>query len=240
MEYKLSDSQINQFQKLVVLDNLYNGHYSPSLILTGNDELLEDILSEMLGDGLLELEASGYKISKKGREEIEKLNKKLCSYRDVYKIYSAIDTGRGEIGYEKYYDFETDDAFIQYINQERFEDLRIAVSILKGINPFEMVFLEMIDDGRFDSQSFSNWQTEMFTKDIWNEMKDIVNSAIKPDDLGEEDYSGEEVLELIIDQATQVSLKLLQLDEQLSEQEYEECVVSIEEHFDPYYKENYF
>ena len=240
MEYKLSTEQINKFQKLVVLDNIYSGSFTPSLILTGNDELLEDILSEMVGDGLLSLKASGYKINSKGKKEINNLFDKLCSYRDVYKIYSAIDTGAGEIAYESYYEFDTDEAFIEYINQDRFEDLRVAVSILKGIDPFEMVFLEMMDDGRFDSNQYSNWQIELFTKDVWDELENIVNSAIKPNDLNEEKHSGEEVLEIIIDKATQVAINLLEQYDDLDIDEFEECVITVEEHFDPYYKENYF
>lgn len=237
--YQLSEDQKNIFTKLVILDNMNAGYFKPSLILTNNDELLEDVLSEMLADGYLKIEASGYYITSKGKEELRVLETKLDTYRGFYKIFSAIDTGKGEIAYGAYYDFSDDDAFIEYINQERFEDLRIAVAILKGINPFEMVFLEMLDDGRFEANEYNNWQLELFTGDIWEEMEDIVNTALKAADLAEEDYSGEEILEIIIDRATTTRIQLLD-QEDILEEDKELYVEQIEYHFDPYYKEVWF
>ena len=238
--YQLSEDQKNIFTKLVILDNMNAGYFKPSLILTNNDELLEDVLSEMLADGYLKIEASGYYITSKGQQELQNFWNKLYRYRDVYKIYSAVDTGTGEIGYESYYDFSDDQSFINYISDERFEDLRIAVAVFKGINPFEMVFLEKFEEGCFDASEHNNWQLELFSEDIWSEMKDVVNSAIKPDDLSETDYTGDEVMELIINKATIISVQLIEQDSEIDEEDREDVIEEIECHFDPYYKEVWF
>lgn len=249
--YKLEEKLMKKYQSLVILNNIINNNCNFSLILSGNDELLEDHLGILLSDNLLKLKASGYFPTEKGRQEIEQLSQKLYRYREFYSLFSAVDLGEGSFGYANYYDYDSDEEFIEYINEERFEDLRIAVAIFKKINPFEITFLELIDEDRFNPAHFENWQLDLFTDDIWRDMEEIVQSAIKPSDLYEEDHTGDEVMEIIINNGVEVSKQLLQIEKESEESECidsneqkeddytDTVIVEIEYHYDPYYVESY-
>ena len=100
--------------------------------------------------------------------------------------------------------------------------------------------LEKFEEGCFDASEHNNWQLELFGEDIWSEMKNIVNSAIKPDDLSERDYTGDEVMELIINKATIISVQLVEQDSEIDEEDRATIIEEIECHFDPYYKEVWF
>ena len=106
-----------------------------SVLLSGNNALLESILIEMLSLKLVKIENNQYKVDVKGQEFIDNFFVKYKEFLKLYDIFCAVDLTAGEFAFKKFYDFDTDEQWKVYLNQERFEDVRIAVCEFKKIDP---------------------------------------------------------------------------------------------------------
>jgi hypothetical protein len=115
--------------------------------------------------------------------------------------------------------------------------VRIAVALFKKLNPHEIVFMSFINENRFDTNS-TGWQVELLSDNIWNEIDDIVKTAITPEQLGTED-----VILDIIEQGSKIMIDLLKTESEKAktaivagddEEEVEEYV-TYETYYDPYY-----
>jgi len=268
-KYTITKEQKNYFASTLLLENMTNFDMSYPVLLEGDDTLLEAIFLEMLGKKWVEIIETHYSVTEKGREVVKNYLSKLSELRSAYKVFSCVDTGEGEFAYSNYFDFETDEQFTLHANEDRFEDLRVAVCEFKGINPLEMIFLELVDENRFDTE-VQGWQADLTTGLIWNEMMEIANSNIHLDDLAEytdEDEtevlnSGKDVMEIIIKEGTEVILELVknqeEADKEVAEDESDEddgdeevstTVIYVEEpvfdydyyeaYYDPYYVSPY-
>ncbi len=248
--YKISQEQKLYFASVLLLENMGNLGQIYSLLLDGDDEMLEDTFIHMVSKTWVIPGDKNYEITDKGIEVLRNYLNKLEEFRSVYKVFSAVDLTEGQFAYEQYYDFETDNQFSLLINEERFEDLRVAVCELKGQDPMEMVFLEFVDTGRFDVES-NTWQADLTTGLIWDEITEIVNSHIKVSDLGDdkEEITGEDMLSVIITEGVKlmIELKKQEAEEDEEDEEFEDGVETItveepvfeveyyESYYDPFY-----
>jgi hypothetical protein len=166
--------------------------------------------------------------------------KRYTEYLKVYDIYSYVDLEKGEFAFARYFDFDTDDEWADFTNDERFDDLRIAVALFKKIDPAEIVFMSYINENRFDT-GVNGWQMDLVSDDSWAEIEDICKTAIKPEEVGED---------AMVDMIGQGSDLMMKLLEQEKEQEqnngnsggdYEETIVEEEtiEYYEPYYDPYY-
>src|ERR1041385_2713770 len=145
---------------------------------------------------------------------------------------------KGEFAFASYFDFDSDDAWADFTNDERFDDLRIAVAMFKKVDPAEIVFMSFINENRFDTTS-AGWQMDLVSDNSWKEIEDICNTAIKPDEVGED---------AMLDMISQGSELMIKLLEEEKEQEQnnntgdgtetiveEETVEYYQPYYDPYY-----
>lgn len=208
-DYKITKDQRMYYSSVLLLENICNfGHRYP-ILLDDNQKILEPILVHMVSKGWVTGETDGYLPTEAGKEVLKNYLGRLHEFRSFYKIYSAVDTGEGEFGYSKYFDFETDEAFIQHIHQERFEDLRVAVCEFKKINPLDVIFMEMVDNGKFNCDEIG-WEAELATGLIWDDMVEIANTNVHVEDLAEENHTGEEVMTIILEEGANILKGLLE------------------------------
>jgi hypothetical protein len=128
----------------------------------------------------------------------------------MFDIFCAVDLEAGEFAFERKNDESfSDEDWFEYLSQERFSDVRVAVSAFKGIDPNEIVFMSFLTEGRFetvdiDGNTIARWQYNLTNENdgIWNEIEDITNSAIDVDYLRENG-----VLEDVIKQGTQIAMQ---------------------------------
>ena len=215
-KYSITKEQKLYFGSVLLLENIANLGFSYNVLLEGDDTLLEPILIYMVSKNWVSIEDTKYRITDEGRKVLENYLGKLVEFRSAYKVYSAVDLGEGEFAYSKYFEFETDEQFLNYLSSEEFEDLRVALCELKGINPLEVIFMDMVDEGRFDCEE-SGWQADLSTGLIWNEMVEIANSNLHLADLAEGEFTGEEVMGLIVEEGSKVMLTLLKEQSELDQ-----------------------
>lgn len=171
------------YTAIVLLDEMLNGSHQFNAFDNGADKVLEPIFSELRAKGYIQSIGSIYEVTDKGTEVYDTFMKRYTEYLKVYDVFSYVDLQNGEFAFARYYDFETDEAWDDFTNDDRFDDLRIAVAIFKKLDPAEIVFMSFINENRFDTTS-NGWQMDLMSDNPWLDIDDIVNSAIKPGDVG--------------------------------------------------------
>ncbi|MBF0276705.1 MAG: hypothetical protein HQM13_02885 [SAR324 cluster bacterium] len=228
----MSQEKKQQFAGLLLLDQIATEKEKiHSSFMEKNDQLLEEYLNILEKRELLEVAEDLYfKITEKGRKIYQQLLNQQISYDTHFDIYAYVDLEEGTFA-----DKEAD-----FLEDERWDDLRVAVARFKGIDPFRMVFLGMMSNEIFFENS--DWKFDLAAGSLFEEMEAIVNDQIREEDLSYEDeegfVSGHDVLDDIIAQGSKINqeryLKRQEQEraesQQAEEQERGETVTIIEEH----------
>ena len=124
---------------------------------------------------------------------------------------SLIELARYDEALENFKIVLNEDEFDDFLNSERWEDLRFAVmeymndeKLLKWnlYNPAKIIFLSFLNEQRFDFTK-PGWQSGILSGRIWDDILDICNSMLQWQDLGNED-----VIKGIIKQGKQLTKEL--------------------------------
>ncbi|KAA3615685.1 MAG: hypothetical protein D8M58_15945 [Calditrichaeota bacterium] len=212
-KYTISDEQKKEFAGIYLLEYMINTPYSPPIFLQGNDQDLETVLEWLMANGLIEIKSDeNYIPTQKGRDHLKKFMARYSEYLTMFDIFCAVDLEKGEFAFESWEDYETDEEFHKFLEDERWDDLRVAVAEYKGMNAVEIVFMNFINEHRFGRDA-SGWQFDLLLGSVWDEILVICEESIQWQELGFEDEQGtvpaESVVEDIITQGTEIMLDLL-------------------------------
>jgi hypothetical protein len=111
------------------------------------------------------------------------------------------------------------------------------------MDPAEIVFMSFINEKRIDTEA-TGWQMDLSSDALWQEIEDICENALKPDQLGTPD-----VIEDIVRKGTALMIDLLKEEHKMRKEEEEEQRASGElqngntvveeyetvEYYEPYY-----
>lgn len=216
-----------------------------SVVLTGDDTVLEEVFVEMLSIDFVKVERNFYKISAKGQEFMDNFFKKYEEFLKFYDIFCAVDLANGTFAFSEFYSFDTDEEWEVYLNKPNWDDVRVAVCEFKKIDPVEVVFLSFLNEGRFTTD---NWQFDLVSDLIWDEILEICNTAIPMSELTENDVilnivtQGSTIMMDILKEENKRKLQEIKENEE-AEEDYDEEVTYVEEEivyyesyvYDPYY-----
>ena len=234
----ITDDNKKTFKAIILLDEMINGSHQFRTVDNGDDSVLESLFIDLLSKGYVQTSGANYQVTAKGQDVYNTFMKRYTEYLKVYDIFSYVDLEKGEFAFARYFDFESDDAWADFTNNERFDDLRIAVAIFKKIDPAEIVFMSFINENRFDTSS-PGWQMDLVSDNSWKEIEEICKTAIKPEEVGED-----AMLDMI-GQGSELMIKLLQ--EEIEQEKNnnnnsdsdtiveEETVEYYQPYYDPYY-----
>lgn len=237
----VSDIDKKNFTSIILLDEILNKNRTFNTIANPDDKILEPLFIELMAKGYLSVNGNKYSVTTKGEDAFDNFMKRYDEFLKMYDIFSFVDLEKGEFAFSRYFDFTTDEEWNQFKQSNRFDDVRIAVAIFKKINPAEIVFMSFINEGRFDTQS-TGWQMDIVSNAIWQEIEHICETAIKPEDLGDD------VIKDILTQGNTLLIDILkeeaaraQEENQNNNNNYQEETV-IEEtttYYEPYYNPFY-
>lgn len=250
-KYQVLESDKFKYISLVLLNEIINFQHYFNVRSTGEEIFIERYLRFMYDKGVLAIEKGKYIPTEAGRGELVNLYAKYNEFLKLYDIFCAVDLERGEFAFS--YDNEeiSDADYDALLKEERFSDIRVAVAEFKGINPMEMVFLSFLNEGRFDV-GVGRWEYALTGDAVWNEIEDILNSAITVEYLTEDN-----VLENVIREGSAIALELIKNSEAYEDEddeevyeddevvEYMEFVEIVEmpyyeyEYYEPYYDPYY-
>jgi len=226
------------FKAIILLNEIVNGTHKFHTVANGDDSVLEPLFIQLMSKGYVQTLGSDYEVTAKGQEVFDTFMKRYTEYLKVYDIFSYVDLESGEFAFARYFDFTTDEAWADFTNNERFDDLRIAVALFKKIDPAEIVFMSFINENRFDTTA-TGWQMDLISDNNWNEIEEICNTAIKPEEVGED------AMVDMIGQGSELMIKLLEQEQQQNQQNNqgnnngdvieEETVEYYQPYYDPYY-----
>lgn len=225
------------YRAIIILDEMLNGNHQFKTVATGDDRALEPLFTDLAANGYITANSINYQVTNKGQDVYDVFMKRYTEFLKVYDVFSYVDLEKGEFAFASYYDFDTDEDWINYCDNDRFEDLRIAVAIFKKINPVEIVFMSFINEERFDTAS-AGWQNELMSDNIWDEIEGICETAIKPEELGDDAMAD------MIAQGADLMIKLMEEEQNRNSGNggynggYQEEVVIVEEtipYYQPYY-----
>jgi len=179
----LSDEDIRRFNYRTILYKMDQQGYTIPLIAqdpNAGQSFLSDILTEMSGEDYLVIGKERYEISKKGRAELETMAEQYHSLVQHFDIFAHVDIDNS--GFLEPGDNPKEQIHIDGQSFDRFIDLRVAVMRFKGISPFDMVFLNLLREGRIGAND--NWEFDLaLGKELYSEVEQIVNSAYTVKDL---------------------------------------------------------
>lgn len=231
--YKLDAIKKDQFVGILLLNYIINEKGSLPILMQDDFKYLDKVTTEMVAKGYLQVSGAYFVPTAKGKEVLGVFMHRYLEYLKVYDVFCSVDTATGEFAYDKYYDFETDDEWKKFVNESRFEDVRIAVAEYKTIknkdakiDPMEIVFMSFINEQRFDLHK-KGWQFDTYSGLAWGEIEKICNAALSVSQLNED---APEVMENIVKAGAEVAIKLMKIEDEKRTKEEEEAKRASELH----------
>jgi hypothetical protein len=234
----LTEDNKKTYKAIILLNELTNGTHKFQTVANGDDQILEPLFIELMAKGYVGTQGINYVATAKGEEVFGNFMQRYTEYLKVYDVFSFVDLEKGEFAFARYFDFDTDEQWDSFKNDQRFDDLRIAVALFKKIDPNEIVFMSFINENRFDTQS-DGWQMDLASDNTWAEIGAIVDTAIKPEEVGDD------AMQDMIRQGSDLMMDLLKEEQRQREEDaqnntYEEVeeyetVAYYEPYYDPWY-----
>lgn len=109
-----------------------------------------------------------------------------------------------------------DAAFRTFLNLEPWEDLRIAVAEFKQLDPLEIVFMSLLNEGHFDHPKQS-WQFDLHAGWFFRDVEQRANNALHLDQLYAEGCTAEEIMQSVIIAGTDLMMQLIAHQDALEE-----------------------
>ena len=219
--FTITEKQRKEYACGYLLDLLANRHKKYSVVLESADRDLEPLFVHMMAKNYIDLDEDNfYSVTATGADKLKNLKLRYEEYLAHFDLYCAVDLEEGIFAFEMIFELD-DDEWEDYINQERFVDLRVAVAWFKGMNPADLVFLSFLKEGVFDVER-PNWQFDLSSGLMWEKIERIVDSAIQTEELSYQDDEGNEisgmsVIQDVIVQGAQLAVKLHAQEEDINQ-----------------------
>lgn len=214
--HKFTTNNKSAFISMVILNEMIQFQNYFSITLNGPDLELEPYLNILLAKKFIRIENYQYVPTQAGRAELERFYGRYYEFIKFFDVFCAVDLEAGEFAFSKINDFEDDADWSEFLKQNRFTDVRVAVAEFKNMNPLEIVFMSYLNENRFDA-TINGWQYILTDDRTWEEIEDICNSAVSCDYL-----KSEGVIENIIIQGSELAIKLIKEAEELISNEEDE------------------
>jgi DNA-binding PadR family transcriptional regulator len=259
-KYQITAEKAQQFTSILLMDYIVNRSGELPVLMGGNFATLEPLVIKLNAAGYVKTPSQdekgmNYLPTDKGKEALSKFMQRYSEYLKLYDVFCAADLTAGEFAFAKFFDFDTDAAWDAFLNEERWEDVRIAVAEFKGLDPLEIVFMSFLNEDRFDYTT-NTWQFDVSSGMIYDQMAEICNTALSVEQINQGDDT---VMPDIITQGAEITMKLLKQEEEnkKAEAEYEEANRPVEtttvtentitednyayppQYYEPYYQPSY-
>jgi hypothetical protein len=221
--YILNDDQCIELASSYLLKKMVQEGWRPSLLLDQpGDKDLEPILEWMMTRQWVHIDSvesgdSFYAPTESGETQARQFQIRYTEYLRIYDVFCAVDLQAGEFAFASYFDLE-EPQWGQYLQDPRWDDLRVAVAEFKGIDPVEIVFLSFLQENRFGKTSGA-WQFDLALGETWKEVIAVCNNAISMEQLSYEDDQGKvegtDVIRDVVSQGMALQKKLAQTEQRL-------------------------
>ena len=208
-----TDEQRLRFAGIFLLEFMVNHPQVFQVWLERDDADLEPILEWLLvQEWVLIREGKEYIPSAEGRNVLQRFMERYARFVYFFDVFSGVDLGSGEFAFARYFEILEPLEWREFLHQERFEDVRIAIAEHLGIDAVEIVFMSFIREDRFGRDA-AGWQFDLLLGSVWDEILGVCNNATDVHELGYQDgqhlIDGSTVAEDILQQGGAILGKLL-------------------------------
>ncbi|MFV2013834.1 MAG: hypothetical protein ACC656_00255 [Candidatus Heimdallarchaeota archaeon] len=226
-EFKITESDKQYYTAILLLDNMINRQFYYSVL--GDFKYLDDAFAKLLAADRIKLVDNEYVPNVKGREFLQQFMAKYYDYMKMYDVFCGVDTETGEFAFSQYYEINIGDepgveaeTWTDYLHDERFLDLRVAVAEFKKLNPVELVFMSFINEDSFDVEK-DGWEFDVYSGLYWDKIVDIANGSLTLKLVQEAGHD----MEMIIKAGTDVIIALNKIEKEIAQE-----IVAAKEEFD--------
>lgn len=207
IHFSISPEEIKTFAGTFLLTLMQKENRSYDVLLPDEEEYLQPTLTWLQMKALVEInDTHHYVLTESGKNKALAFASRYSTLLTYFDLFSAVDLAEGQFAFEEFGNFKSTAAWERYLDNDRWEDLRIPVIEHLGGSAVEMVYCQFVQENRL-ANGDTYWPLEMNSGNLWDEILEICNSAIKPIDLAYPDdhseggtTSGEEVLDDIVEQ----------------------------------------
>ena len=213
---ELPDHLRNKLKTRFILYKMIEDEEEIPALLSGNHKYIDEILTAYYENyWYISSETGNYMPTRKGEMLYQNFIAQWWDFLLSYDIFAGVDLLGGT--------FAREDADWEAVDEEGrviWEDLRVAVCIYKqraaqaegrrtDLNPFTIAFMSLLSEKRIGQEI--GWQFDLYSEDFWEEVIDIVNTNLWPEDLGyvdtesDEQIDGDSVMYDIIEQGIEES-----------------------------------
>ena len=178
--------------------------------LEDDEWVLEPILLWLSEMGYVKLNLhSEYKVTRKGLRQVHSFLNRYTTFQTEYDIFCGVDLKAKDFAIRYYSKFNDALEWRAFLNEDRWEDLRIAIAEYQGFDSIEIIFMGFIHDNRFGRDAVG-WHYECLLGSIWDEIQAICNNAVRLKSLTRhsETQSNESFLQEIIEKGRQLLLEI--------------------------------
>lgn len=201
-----------QYAALFILKEISDDSYTFHTRLEDDEKVLEPIIEWLIERTYIFPNDNGeYAITKKGVSFLNCFWDRYNKFLAEYDIFCGVDLDSGDFAFSYFDRYSDMDDWYEFLDQERWEDLRIAVAEYKGMDALEIVFMSFINDGRFGRDE-EGWDEELLLGSIWDEIQAICNSAVRLNNLAYEKngvhISAEQAMQDVIEQGMSLAIHM--------------------------------
>ncbi len=211
-EMTISHERRRLFNGTVLLGHMATREVKYDVLLPGSQAHLDTILSWLLTRELVEISAENfYQVSTLGYATAAAFQKRYRRILQYFDVFAAVDLGSGEFALAQHAKFKSETKWGRFINDERWEDLRVPVARHLGADPIELVFAHFMQEGRFSFVA-GGWEISLLEGIIWNEIESVCEGSLTVGDLGYDEVKGEDVITEVIEEGFLLTRKLSDRD----------------------------
>lgn len=194
----LTNDQKKIYAGGLILHHMYHTEKKYDVLLFDNDEKLQPILEWLLMKKLIKINNEHhYELTEAGKSSVKDLGERYQNLLTYIDVFAHVDLEDGEFAFSYFSEFQQTARWEKFIEEPRWDDLRLAIMKYLGGDPEEFVYLQCIEEERFDITS-ANWQLDLEQGSFWKEIEEISRTAVSVSDLGFEEngviVSGSEIL----------------------------------------------
>ena len=184
----------------VVLCLMHTEKKKFDVLLLGDSAHLQEPLNWLMSRKLVEIDSSHhYALTKLGSEKAEEFIARYYRMLQYFDVFGFVDLEEGTFAFSQREEFQTRAEFDRFLDDDRWDDLRLAVAAHLGADPFEIVFSQFLAEGGFDYEKAA-WELSLTGGVVWQQINEIIETAIMPEDLAYGEVSAEEVMADVIEQ----------------------------------------
>ncbi|MFK7824873.1 MAG: hypothetical protein AB8G05_11995 [Oligoflexales bacterium] len=190
-------------------------HEKPKFQVDLTDDLgiLEPVFAWLLEKEYVNISSKYlYEITEKGKDILEQFKKRYELFLKEFDVFCAVDLEEGDFAFRYYHEFDSEHDWQEFLHEDRWDDLRIAVAEYKGWDFIEIIFMSFLSEGRFGKGLDGKFSHDHLFGSIWDEIHRIATTSIRMKSLAYEDsgelISGNDVVSDMISQGKELLAEL--------------------------------